>query len=295
MLLRLIADLFRRDPAAGGNSTLQPQSGLEQLLKQAQEKESAGKADDAIALCRSALTVDPVNASAHRMLARLSMPGEYYRDVLRRIHEHLRPRTYLEIGVSKGDTISLVHPETAAIGLDPQPKIDRPLSARTRIFTETSDDFFAHHDVAAELGGLPIDLAMIDGMHHFEFALRDFINVERCCAPASTILIHDCYPLDEISARRTRVSQFWSGDVWKVIVCLKKYRPDLTINTVACAPTGLAVIQKLDPTSIVLPSRLKEICDEFIGLPFSTIENRKAEVLNVYPNDWEQVRALLSA
>ena len=31
------------------------------------------------------------------------------------------------------------------------------------------------------------DLAFIDGMHHFEFALRDFANLERHCAPGSTM------------------------------------------------------------------------------------------------------------
>ena len=41
------------------------------------------------------------------------------------------------------------------------------------LFPQTSDEFFARNDVGAELGGLPVDLAFIDGMHHFEFALRD--------------------------------------------------------------------------------------------------------------------------
>ena len=38
------------------------------------------------------------------------------------------------------------------------------------------------------LGGLPIDLAIIDGMHQFEFALRDFINIEKHSSPQSTNL-----------------------------------------------------------------------------------------------------------
>ena len=48
----------------------------------------------------------------------------------------------------------------------------------------TSDDFFASHDLAQVLGGRPVDLAYIDGMHQFEFALRDFMNLERYVGPA---------------------------------------------------------------------------------------------------------------
>lgn len=288
MLLRFLSALVRRTPPgnAGGS--------VEELLQRAGTADTAGKPDEAIALCGQVLARDPVNASAHRMLARLTMPGEYYRDVLKHIHAVLRPRTYVEIGVSKGDTISLVQPETLAIGLDPQPKIDRLLTPHTRIFAETSDGFFASHDVKTELGGLPIDLALIDGMHHFEFALRDFINVERSCAPGSTVLMHDCYPLDEISAQRERVSQFWSGDIWKLILCLKQYRPDLMINTIACAPTGLAVVRNLDPASTVLPARLDRIIAEFIDLPYSTIAGQKAEMLNRFPNDWQRIQSLLA-
>ena len=55
----------------------------------------------------------------------------------------------------------------------------------------------------SELGGKTLDLAFIDGMHHFEFALRDFINVEKYCSADSIILIHDVYPIDA-TERRSR-------------------------------------------------------------------------------------------
>ena len=295
MLLRLLGNLWRRAPAPAAGETPPPaDSEVVTLLRRAEACRANGKTDEAIALCERALVLEPYNVLARQILIRASLPGEIYRDVLRRIHGYLRPRTYVEIGVSKGDTIALACPETVAIGIDPEPKINLPLTARTRIFAETSDDFFARRDLNAELGGLPVELAFIDGQHHFEFALRDFINLERRCARTSTILIHDCYPLDEVTARRERVFEFWSGDIWKLVVCLRKYRPDLSVHTVGCAPTGLAVVRNLDPASTVLQGRLQEIYAEFIPLPFSTIENRKAELLNFYPNEWDQVRALLS-
>ena len=90
----------------------------------------------------------------------------------------------------------------------------------------------------SELGGKTVDLAFIDGMHQFEFALRDFINVEKLCSPDSVILIHDVYPIDATSAARERISWFWSGDIWRLILMLKKYRPDLTVNVIGAAANG---------------------------------------------------------
>jgi hypothetical protein len=81
--------------------------------------------------------------------------------------------------------------------------------------------------------------------------------------------------------------------VWKLVVCLKRFRPDLDIHTIGCAPTGLAVIRNLDPASRVLGARLNQICDEFIPMPFSAIDNAQPEVLNLFPNDWGAIRALL--
>jgi hypothetical protein len=161
------------------------------------------------------------------------------------------------------------------------------------VFAETSDAFFAGRDLRAELGGLPVDLAFIDGMHRFEFALRDFANLERYCTLASTILIHDCYPLDRETAEREQRRYFWTGDVWRLIVLLKKHRPDLAIHTIGTAPTGLALVRKLDPASRVLLERHDQLCQEYLALDYSHIEHDMAGKLNLFPNDWERIRPLL--
>jgi hypothetical protein len=161
------------------------------------------------------------------------------------------------------------------------------------VFIKTSDAFFAEHDVIRELGGRPIDLAFLDGMHRFAFALRDFINIERYCTPRSTCLLHDCYPLDAQTAAVERTTTFWSGDVWKLILCLKTYRPDLAIHTVATAPTGLAVIRGLDPGSTILRDQLDRICQECAALPYAVLHDDKRRMLNLVANDWPTVQALL--
>lgn len=253
-----------------------------------------GQTDAARLCCEKTLSLAPDLDPAHQLLAVLNFPGTIYLDLLPMIHSHLRPRTYVEIGVSKGDSITLVRPETRAIGIDPEPKVKVPLGANTSIQVATSDDYFANHDVSAELGGLPIDLAFIDGMHRFEFALRDFINIEKHCSAQSTILIHDCYPLTRLTAERERKTLFWSGDIWRLILILRKYRPDLSVNVIATAPTGLGVVRRLDPGSGVLAERMQEIVDEYLALDYSVLDADKAGMLALYPNDWERIKTLLS-
>ncbi len=253
-----------------------------------------GEADAARRCCEKTLSLAPDLDPAHQLLAVLTLPGAIYFDLLPMIHSHLRPRTYVEIGVSKGDSITLVRPETRAIGIDPEPKVKVPLGPNTSIYATTSDDYFATHDVSADLGGLPIDLAFIDGMHEFEFALRDFINIEKRCSAQSTILVHDCYPLTRLTAERERKTLFWSGDIWRLILILRKYRPDLSVNVLATAPTGLGVVRRLDPASTVLAECMQEIVDEYLALDYSVLDADKAGMLALYPNDWDRIKTLLS-
>jgi hypothetical protein len=244
---------------------------------------------------RAALAADPQCGPAYDLLASAELPGEHYLKLLERIHAHLRPRTYVEIGIFAGASFRLAQAPTLAIGIDPDPKLDAPPSPRHRIFRQTSDAFFAERDLARVLDGRPVELALIDGMHHFEFVLRDFLNLERHCAPGATILVHDCFPLDETSAARSRTTGCWSGDVWRAVLALKAWRPDLRLHTVGAPPTGLGVIRNLDPGSRVLERNLDRICAEFLAVGFEAIADRRSEALNLVPNDWRGVQALLDA
>jgi hypothetical protein len=193
---------------------------------------------------------------------------DYY-ELLHRLHEVLRPRTYVEIGVHHGQSLAAALPGTVAVGIDPEADVTFPLRCEAKLFAETSDEFFARHDLRAELGGLPLDLAFIDGMHLFEFALRDFVNLEAACSPSSTILVHDCVPLDEVTSSRERTTVVWSGDVWKLVHCLRAHRPDLDVVTVDVPPTGMAFVSKLDPSSRVLADRLEDLYAEYLPMAYS--------------------------
>ena len=193
-----------------------------------------------------------------------------YYHLMADIHRRKAPRTYVEIGVHEGHSLGLVGPDTQVVGIDPEPKIAHEVGDNIEIVTATSDDYFDGLD-GSPFGELPIDLAFIDGMHHVEFALRDFINIERHCAPESTILVHDCIPIDEDTANRERTTVIWSGDIWKLLPFLAEYRPDLQITAHPVEPTGLAEITHLDPTSTVLADRYDELVEGLIAMPYSAM------------------------
>ncbi len=247
-----------------------------------------GRKAEARSLARRALSYCDYTKAYH-LLSQLDLPGEHYFKVLERVHQKVRPASYLEVGVSRGESLKLVLPQTLALGIDPQPRIGFALTPNQKIFAQTSDEFFARDDVPALLGGRPLDMAFIDGMHHFEYALRDFLNIEPLCSPQSLVFIHDCFPIDARSAERDQSTAFWSGDIWRLIVLLKKYRPDLAIHTLGAPPTGLGLIMHLDPASTLLRSRLPELIAEGMALDYSSISQRRPEALNLLPYDWPRV------
>jgi hypothetical protein len=288
----------QRDDLTGARNLLQValiSDDPTRLAKAADLSRSIGDTATALLACARALSLDPLHGQATAVQAFLDLPGPPYLEVLARIHLALQPQTYLEIGVSAGDSIRLAGPATRAIGVDPAPQIAEPLPPHVRLFNTTSDAFFAGAEVADALGGQPVDLAFIDGMHQCEFALRDFINIERYCTRGSTVLIHDCYPLNRATSERERRTAFWTGDAWRAIVALRRHRPDLRVHVIATPPSGLAVVRHVDPGSKVLAERYDEIVAEMLALDYAVLQNDKAGVLNRFPNEWERVTALLAA
>jgi hypothetical protein len=219
-----------------------------------------------------------------------------YLGLLERIHEHLRPRTYVEIGVKRGDSVARTQPGTKVVGIDPAPRLFDPAIAEiVDLQPTTSDDYFANNDLSATLGGLPVDVAFIDGEHLFEFALRDFMNLESYCSENSVIFAHDCYPLSRETSTRDWQTDAWNGDVWKIIPCLREMRPDINVSVVDVRPTGLAVFTGLDPSSTVLQDRYDEIMDRYMPLDYGVLEGSMDEQLARVDNEWELIKSLLPA
>lgn len=205
------------------------------------------------------LSMDPAFPPAHGM--------QYY-GFLGAMHAHLEPDWYLEIGTAQGG--SLVQSKSKTIAIDPKFQIkEGNLGHRpeTHLFEMTSDDFFEQKLIDKLTP--KIDLAFLDGMHLFEFLLRDFINTEKYCTSDSIIVLHDLVPPTYQSAEREwdrSLVKLWTGDVWKVAVILKEYRPDLTLRVANCRPTGLGIVTGMDSTNTVLSDRYDEIVARFDGM-----------------------------
>ena len=170
-----------------------------------------------------------------------------YLEVLKALHDRLSPTTYLEIGVSRGASLALAR--CRAVAIDPAFSVTEELDGDVCLIRSTSDDFFATQQLADHTRGLPVDLAFIDGMHLFEFALRDFINVERHATDRSVIVLDDMLPRDADEAARARHTQDWTGDVFRLTGVLRRYRPELIVLPLDAEPTGMLLVAGLDPES----------------------------------------------
>ncbi len=223
------------------------------------------------------------NFEEHILALLRTFPNKDYLDILSHVHDAVKPAAYLEIGVDQGKSFALCSEDCYAVGIDPQPSVDFALSWRHKLAESISDDFFNNSPVFISqeyFNGRRLDLAFIDGQHLFEFVIRDFFNIEKLCHQNSVVLIHDCYPLDEITSSRAQKTDFWTGDVWKAIPALKKLRPDLVITTLPIKPSGLCVIQKLNPNNSVIPD-YKSIFDEFINFPYEDMHKNRVQTLNL--------------
>jgi hypothetical protein len=191
--------------------------------------------------------------------------GDSYVSILERLHEVLKPKSYLEIGVAFGETLKLAR--CASIGIDPEFKLhqaehmgDILKKPELFLFQTGSDDFFAVRSPLSILGR-PVDLAFLDGMHRCEYLLRDFINTEKFCKPNSVVALHDCLPLevsmttrgtDDVGPISPNRLGWWTGDVWRTALLLRRRRPDLDFTVLDAAPTGLILITNLNPANTSL-------------------------------------------
>jgi hypothetical protein len=194
---------------------------------------------------------------------RKTSPRMPYLDFLGELHARLRPRTYLEVGVRNGDSLARARPQSRSVGIDPEFVVKAPLRGTVSLERTTSDEYFARPQATAWLGG-PVELAFIDGMHLFEFALRDFINVEKHCSWSSVIVFDDMFPRTVDEAARDRYTNAWTGDVFHMQDVLRTYRPDLTVLVADTNPTGLLLVTGLDPTSTVLADAYDEIVARYV-------------------------------
>jgi hypothetical protein len=208
----------------------------------------------------------------------LDLHGLFYQTFIANLHKVLRPETYFEIGSLNGDTLKLA--QCASVCVDPMFQITSDIIGQKpscHMFQMGSDVFFRRHNPST-IFGQPIQMAFLDGMHLFEFLLRDFANTEKHCAKNSVIILHDCVPGDPYVCvrspdnplrNRSQRSGYWTGDVWKVLPALNAWRKDLQILVTDAPPTGLVIISNLDPGNTVIEDNYSKIIGELAKIDLS--------------------------
>lgn len=191
--------------------------------------------------------------------AKMRADGMRYFRILKGLHQRLKPDWYLEIGTFTGSSLRLVGGNFVAIDPKFQLQHEAPLKGREMIFFQDTSDAFFESVTAKNLTG-KINLAFLDGLHHYEALLRDFINVEPLMAPGGMVVLHDCLPHTVPMADRLQPPNTdWTGDVWKTLLILMAERPDLQIDILDAAPTGLVVIRQMGGKKKHLKSRYKSL------------------------------------
>jgi hypothetical protein len=170
-------------------------------------------------------------------------------------------KNYLEIGVFNGGVFFRVKSKFK-IAVDPEFAFDaarkfgkaivNPYNLFNRYFEKTSDDFF-QQDAKTVLRENKVQLALVDGMHEYGFALRDVENTLEYLSDDGVIVMHDCNPQKKEHAGtyeqwRSKGSGHWNGDVWKAIVHLRSLRKDVNVFVLDC-DHGLGIVTKGKPES----------------------------------------------
>lgn len=202
-------------------------------------------------------------------------PGLTHRQAIPAICKKVNAKTYIEIGYADGRCFSQVD-APVKISVDPAP------SGPGCTHVMTSDDFFINKAPVLNKHGVKLDVSFIDGLHVFEFALRDFIGVEKYSNKNSIVLFHDCLPRNKNEVTRIKCQPPWTGDVFKVLFALRKWRKDLVVMPMDSHPTGLGLVTNLDPDSTVLEENYTEIIKEFMDLTYEDINFKEIYSIDEY-------------
>ncbi len=197
--------------------------------------------------------------------------------------------TYLEIGVFLGKVFFFV-PAKRKFAVDPHfrfglyRKFKRIFKSITNLsakfYQKTSDAFFAENATRLFINN-KIDVCLVDGMHEYNFALRDIENTLKFLQKDGVILIHDCNPATKNAGsgfddwQKRGGEDMWNGDVWKAIVHLRSLRNDINVFVLDC-DCGIGVVTFGKPEN-----NLNYSIEEINALSYEGLDKNRKEWLNI--------------
>ncbi len=205
---------------------------------------------------------------------------------------------YLEIGVFNGHIFFRVK-STFKIAVDPEFRFDllrktgklflNPYNLFNKYFKKTSDSFFTEN-APGLLADRKLEIALIDGMHEYTYALRDVENSLNYLSDHGVIVLHDCNPQvkdDSVSFEEWKERKFantWNGDVWRTLLHLRSLRDDINVFTLDC-DHGLGIVtfgKPENPLNYTLQEIEKFTFEDFYANRLSWINLKPADYFYEY-------------
>jgi predicted O-methyltransferase YrrM len=150
----------------------------------------------------------------------------------------LTSRSYLEVGVYRGETLRLVSKRgILSVGVDIDSKAIKAISGIRGVtpFLGTVQEFSA-----SRVGESPsFDLAFIDANHERKSVVEDFIAVEAMMSPNGFVLLHDTWP-----GSLEFTSQQLCGDAYLAVNDLRSIFAGWNFVTISKHP-GLTIAQRV--------------------------------------------------
>jgi hypothetical protein len=200
-------------------------------------------------------------------------------------------KKYLEIGVFLGHLFFEVKAKEK-VAVDPEhyygwfKRLKRSISKKNpstltaSSYKLTSDKFFS--DVAPELyKEKDLDLSFVDGLHEYQYALRDVENSLKYIKRDGVVMMHDCNPMSKEANdsfenwKNSGYKGFWNGDVWKAVVHLRSTRNDINVF-VLDSDHGLGVVTYGQPETM-----LNFTPQQIAGFTYEDLERNRKEWLNL--------------
>lgn len=228
--------------------------------------------------------VNRVRTSLHvkRVLLARPAPSSTTSHSVRRINTGIQflgePSRYLEIGVNAGLTFEHVQADLK-MAVDPLPLFDiSRLPSGSAVFEGTSDLFFETSPRQEW------DVIFVDGLHLFEQAYRDVLNSLSCLSADGLIVLDDSVPENSYTARRDPAilepggSTAWHGDVFRVVLLLSRFHPEVDYRTISESPCQTLIWLKEDfqfPSEHVISQR----CEEVLALSYDSVFSNRLPIV----------------
>ncbi|MBF0546129.1 MAG: class I SAM-dependent methyltransferase [Candidatus Riflebacteria bacterium] len=212
-------------------------------------------------------------------------------DILQKILDRKKARTYLEIGVDRGECFfPLKAKRKIALDLSfhfsTRTKVKwvlkNPCNLLAKFYRMSSNEFFQKIKLPWRL-----DVSFIDGLHTYQQVLNDVQNVLLYLKSDGVIVLHDCNPGNALEAYPANSIQdaaslnlpgwdwYWCGDVWKAICYLRNFRKDLNVFVLDC-DFGVGIITRGKPSECLNFSE-----DELNKMSFDYFEKNRNWLLNL--------------